>query len=754
MNKPIVLFLFVVCSVLNLTAATDHKPTGLMVDLIEQTDRVFENGFLSNLPLTAIQSTSNPIQYVEIASTNPAFTWLVPDCGKGGMQTAYCIQVFLAKDERLLWESGWVDSSQSVSVPYDGQPLDADAVYYWRVKVKTDNGQESEWSDKKAFKTAPVMKSYQAAAYPLMKGVDTVVGSPIEGVNACFFDFSKAAFGQLLVTATTNRDGDTLRVHLGERADKGRVNRSPGGTVRYQSYPLPLTKGTTTYRITLSKDPRNTGPAAVLMPAYIGEVLPFRFCEIEGRDEVLNTLSVRRENVHYPFDESASFFACSNDTLNQIWEMCKYSIKATSFLGLYVDGDRERIPYEADALINQLCHYSVDREYSMARRTFEYLLEHPTWPTEWILQAVLIAWQDYMYTGDSRSLSAHYEVLKARTLLDLKGDNGLISTKTGLQSPDFQSAIRFQGEIRDIVDWPHTGILGLNKQEGGEADGYVFTDYNAVVNAFHYEALIRMCAIADLLGKTAESAFFKHEAEKVKMAFNNTFLDKKRGYYVDGEATDHASLHANMFPLAFGIVPDKYKESVLAFIRSQGMACSVYGAQFLMDALYRAADADYALQMLTKTDDRGWYNMIRVGSTISLEAWDDKYKPNQDWNHAWGAVPANIIPRKLMGVEPLTPGFGVVQVKPQVASLTWAKALVPTIRGAVQVEVDNKTDQYVLRLTIPANTKAAVYLPVPAYKCRYLVNGTKGKLTRVKGEPFVYAGSFEPGTYTLELNRY
>lgn len=34
------------------------------------------------------------------------------------------------------------------------------------------------------------------------------------------------------------------------------------------------------------------------------------------------------------------------------------------------------------------------------------------------------------------------------------------------------------------------------------------------------------------------------------------------------------------------------------------MACSVYGSQFLMDALYNVGGADYALQMLTKTDDQ------------------------------------------------------------------------------------------------------------------------------------------------------
>lgn len=752
MNKPtvtlILLFLFSIC-----ICASDNKPTGLMTDLIEHTDRVYENGFLSGLQLERIEETSNQIQYVEIASAKPVFAWMVPSSGDGGMQQAYQINLFDVNDESLVWDSDWMHSDQSIGVVYGGKALKPNTIYCWRVRVRLTDGSDSEWSDEKVFKTAGVLTDYRAAAYPLTKSIDVVAASKEVAEGTRFYDFSKAAFGQLVLTVTSLKVGDSIRVHLGERADNGRINRAPGGTVRYQVYTLPLAKGTATYRVHIARDKRNTGPAAVLMPSYIGEVLPFRYCEIEGAADVLNSVRVVRESVHYLFDETASSFSCSNDTLNQIWEMCKYSIKATSFAGIYVDGDRERIPYEADALINQLCHYGVDREYSMARRSHEYLLERPTWPTEWILQAVLIAWQDYMYTGDSRSLHANYDVLKSRTLLALKGDNGLISTKTGLQTPEFQSAIRFKGEIRDIVDWPHTGILGLNKHEGGEADGYVFTNYNTVVNAFHYEALKQMTAIARLLGKMDEAAFFEKETRRVKEAFNSTFLNKGKGYYVDGEATDHASLHANMFPLAFGLVPEKNKGKVLDFIRSRGMACSVYGSQFLMDAIYNAADSDYGLKMLTKTDDRSWYNMIRVGSTISLEAWDDKYKPNQDWNHAWGAVPANIIPRKLMGVEPVTPGFGVISVKPQIASLDWAKAVIPTIRGAVKMEIENKAGQYVLRLVVPPNMKAEVYLPVPDSKYGFTKNGVKAKVTKVKGEPFLYVGQLESGTYILALNK-
>ena len=84
--------------------------------------------------------------------------------------------------------------------------------------------------------------------------------------------------------------------------------------------------------------------------------------------------------------------------------------------------------------------------------------------------------------------------------MSLREKNGLISTTTGLQTPEFAKSIRFTKEpIRDIVDWPHTGILGLNKHEGGEADGFVFTNYNAVTNAYHYEALKLMSKIAGAL---------------------------------------------------------------------------------------------------------------------------------------------------------------------------------------------------------------------------------------------------------------
>ncbi len=213
--------------------------------------------------------------------------------------------------------------------------------------------------------------------------------------------------------------------------------------------------------------------------------------------------------------------------------------------------------------------------------------------------------------------------------------------------------------IRDIVDWPpaqkDTGwkLSGPN----GERDGYDMVEINTVVNAFYFRNLVLMAKIANMLGKKTDSEFYAREAGKVKNTFNEKLLDKTKGIYVDGENSQHSSLHANMMALAFDLVPAENKKSVIDFIKSRGMACSVYGSQYLLEGLYRSGESDYAYSLLTATNDRSWWNMIKSGSTITMEAWDMKYKPNSDWNHAWGAAPANIIPGYMWGISPARAGI-------------------------------------------------------------------------------------------------
>ena len=435
-------------------------------------------------------------------------------------------------------------------------------------------------------------------------------------------DFGKDAFGWLEVELT-GKGGEEVELAIGEVIRDGRINRDPGGFRCFRKMNLILREGTHTYRFEI---PPHVAPNPALPKCYPpeeagGEIAPFRYAEIRGYSGAFKAV---RHAVFAPFDDNAADFRCSDERLNRIWEFCKYSIKATTAFGMYVDGERERLPYEGDAYINQLGHFCCDAGYDMARRTIEYFFGHPTWPTEWRLITVLLARDYALYSGDEESIRRWMPELKEKLLLNHAGTDLLI---------------RGTQEVRDIVDWPV-----------GERDGYEFGEVNLVPNCYHYGALLAMYELS-------REEWYLRRAAEVKQAIRGSML--KNGLFVDHPGSTHTSLHSAMFAIRFGVADAAEYPALVSVIRSRGMACSVYGAQFLLEACYRCGLADHALALMVGGGLRSWRNMLDKGATITMEAWDDSLKPNQDWNHAWGAAPANIIPRGLCGIRPLSPGFGM-----------------------------------------------------------------------------------------------
>ena len=658
-------------------------------------------------------------QIVEITDSTPEFGWTYNSIKNGDFQTAY--RIIVASSKRKIesntgnaWDSKKIISNKSSNVEYRGKKLKPHKKYYWKIKIWDKDSVQSNYSDYQIFNTGDLSNEYITNRYPLHKQKIKPVTVKQKGEKHYFIDFGKAAFGTIEITLNS-KINDTVEIHLGEKlASADSIDRNPFGTIRYRKILLPVSKGKRTYTVNIVLEPemRNMGSRSIKMPGETGEVMPFRYCEVLNCPSVIDKPVIIQSAVFYPFNDNSSYFTCSDTLLNQVWELCKYSVKATSFIGIYVDGDRERIPYEGDAYINQLGHYCVDNKYNMARYSHEYLMKNPTWPTEWILHSILMAYADYMYTGNEESLRHNYKDLKAKTLIALEREDGLISTKTGLVNDTILNSIHLDDGIEDIVDWPRV-----------ERDNYEMADINTAVNTFHYRNLVLMTELAKALNKKNDEIFFMKRAELVKKSINTKLFDKENHIYIDGENSVHSSLHANMFALVFGIVHEKYISGVVDFIKSKGMACSVYGAQYLLEGLYYADEGNYALSLLTNTSDRSWWNMIRIGSTITLESWDNKYKANIDWNHAWGAAPANIIPRCLWGIIPLEPGFSKFQIKPQVGNLKYGKIVVPSVKGPVRAEFKTEENRFFeLNVEIPFNTKAKIYLPDMNNDQSYTIN--------------------------------
>jgi alpha-L-rhamnosidase len=563
------------------------------------------------------------------------------------------------------------------------------------------------------------------------------IATPAPGV--VLVDFGRVAFGNVRLAPPPGAAG-TVTVRFGEAMAGGRVNRTPPGTVRYAEVRVAL-DGRPSLVVAPPPDPRNTRqvepdakpdpngyrtPPAVITPPEWGVVVPFRWVEIEGWPGDLVPAQVRRQAAFASsWDDDGSAFQSSDAVLDRIWELCRYSIKATTFAGVYVDGDRERIPYEADAYLNQLSHYATDRDRQMARDTFDWLVKHPTWPTEWRAHMVFMAHADWLDSADRGWLAARYDALRSKLLIDRTRADGLVTSDA--------AAIR-QG---DLVDWP-----------AGERDGFVFTPVNSVVNAFHLRTLAVMAELAAAVGRDGEAAAYRAREASTRAAFQSALFDVARGVYRDGEGTNHASLHANLFPLAFGLVPDPQRAGVVAWVRSRGMACSVYAAQYLLEGLFENGEDEAALALMTAPGDRSWAHMVESGTTITWEAWDQKYKPNQDWNHAWGAAPANLLPRFVLGVQPLAPGWRRAMIRPHPGALTRAAGKVPTPRGPITVDW-MRGARFTLSLGLPPGVVARVELPAHEGSRGVWAGGTPAKAHRAGGRWVLDADA--EGTVTVEV---
>jgi hypothetical protein len=84
-----------------------------------------------------------------IDAASPRFSWQSDNSERNWMQAAYQVLV-ASNDENLrsgkadVWDSGKVDSAESVGIVYRGPALESRKRYYWKVRVWDAAGQVSE----------------------------------------------------------------------------------------------------------------------------------------------------------------------------------------------------------------------------------------------------------------------------------------------------------------------------------------------------------------------------------------------------------------------------------------------------------------------------------------------------------------------------------------------------------------------------------------------------------------------------------
>lgn len=479
---------------------------------------------------------------------------------------------------------------------------------------------------------------------------------------------------RLSVNVPDGDSGTTLELRFGEE-------RNADGSVRYQL------RAQTTYLETWTM---RGGPQTVEHWGY----RVFRWLELRTSPglDLANAVTLLEHVVPQP--RQVGSFSSSDEDLDRVWELCAYTIAANRH-DLFMDSPtRERDAYEGDLVVHARGDMALSRSYDLTRATTRYLVRRPTWPTEYKFMAITTAWEEYLETGDPDALRADFDLhagLQGERWLDA---DGLIRKSPGAASQN----------NGDIVDWPDT-----------QRDGYVFTPVNTVVNAWQYQAFVRLERAARALGRHDLADRYQAMYERMRTSLNARFYDPATGSYRDGEGTDHRAQHASVYAAAFFVADDAELPKIADWLVSntaRPVRVSANTVQWFLETLYRGGRADAALEIMTSRRPESWLSMIEVwGATQTMEAWSPVVKGNTTFSHPWTSAPANIIARYLLGVRVVEPGAARIEVAPQPATLAHAKGVVPTVRGPVAVEIE-QSPGYRVVVNVPGNTTGTLVWPL------------------------------------------
>ncbi len=477
----------------------------------------------------------------------------------------------------------------------------------------------------------------------------------------------------------------------------------------------------------------------------------FRYVELVGLSEAMLQAFVAQQNsvsgwaMMQPFDESDSAFEATDGSdaatlLNRLYELSKYTIKATN-QDVYVDSQaRERAPYEGDLLVNANTSYSVSDNYSLARHSNEWLIDNPTWPNDYSLFIVEMVYLDYLYTGDKESAVAYYDALKKKLTTKVASKD----SATGLIQ-----ANNSQAGTTALIDWPMS-----------ERDGYQGSTYDVVFNSEYVGIYKMMANLATALGKTADAAEYNRLSDQLKASLLKYAYNATDGCFYDSLSssftpTQHCSTHATAYALCYGVydsqaMADKMASFVYGKCEKQFVG-SVYFTYFILKGLYNSGHGDKAEALMTiptvGTNLKTFATLLDdLQCTITPEAWGIQWKSNMTFSHPWGAAPGCSIVQGMFGINPTSAGFHTFDVKLQPGGVKSAGVVTATVQGKIGVTYTATDKAFTAKVNIPANTTARVYLPSTDTAHKLFVDGTETAATRQGEWLMVTLGS---GNYTL-----
>ncbi|WP_432714482.1 family 78 glycoside hydrolase catalytic domain [Pedobacter sp.] len=551
----------------------------------------------------------------------------------------------------------------------------------------------------------PALSSQKAEPLKIFENFEAKTIVKQESTGDWIYDLGQNASG-IIELKVKGKKGDTIKIMPAEllKAD-GTVNQKPTGSPFYFQYIL---KGDGIERWS----PKFT---------YYG----FRYLQVKGGIPIGESNTANKpiiiglKGLHMRnAAASVGSFESSNQLFNQTNSLIDWSIKSNMMsvftdcphrekLGwleeLHLMGSAIRYNYAAAPLFkkalvdmrNSQTPEGLVPEIAPEYVKFEWGGDMFRDSPEWGSSSILLPWYLFQWYGDEQVLAENYSMMKRYIDYLTTKANGHILTQ-GL------------GDWYDLGPKP-PGVSQL-------------TPMGITATAIYYHDLQIMEKIAALLSKQADAVIYRNLAVSVRKAFNQKFFNVATKQYGSG------SQAANAMAVYMELVEPEHKtvvvDQIVKDIRSKNNSFTAgdIGHRYLLRVLENEGRSDVIFEMNSRADVPGYGYQIAKGATALTESW--AALPTVSNNHLMLGHLMEWFYTGLGGIRQENDGiaFNHIKIYPEVVGDVKAvKSSYESPYGLIATDWKKADGSFELKLTIPANTMATVY--IPAQKAQSIIEG-------------------------------
>jgi alpha-L-rhamnosidase len=245
-------------------------------------------------------------------------------------------------------------------------------------------------------------------------------------------------------------------------------------------------------------------------------------------------------------------------------------------------------------------------------------------------------------------------------------------------------------------------------------------EHKVIATAYFAEDTRMMAEMAAAMGESDQSAQWAAMVPKIRSAFVSAYRNGDGSIYQGTQCAYAMALGLNLIADSNlrGLTAERFVEKIGA--NKTHLQTGFLGTPWLLPALTSIGRTDLAFRLLLNQDYPSWGFPISLGATTNWERWNSiqpdgtfgDVKMNSFNHYAYGAV-ADWMFGNIGGIQALEPGYKKSLIAPLIGydGLTSATCSQQTVFGRLATSWSSSGQKTTLRVEVPVNTTAIVYVP-------------------------------------------